>query len=60
MAEELEEELPLRGTKRFHMKGKLAPRFVGSFKITKKIRSLAYELELPEQLVGVHPVSHGS
>ena len=56
----MEEELPLRGTKRFHMKGKLAPRFVGPFRITKKIRSLAYELELPEQLVGVHPVSHGS
>jgi hypothetical protein len=41
---------PLRGTKRFHMKGKLAPRYVGPFKILRKIGELAYELELPEHL----------
>ena len=47
---------PLRGTVRFHVKGKLAPRFVGPYKIHKRIGKLAYKLELPEELMGVHPV----
>ena len=51
---------PLRGTVRFHVKGKLAPRFVGPYKICKRIGKLAYKLELPEELVGVHPVFHVS
>ncbi|WVZ87922.1 hypothetical protein U9M48_034496 [Paspalum notatum var. saurae] len=38
---------PLRGTKRFHTRGKLAPRYVGPYRIKKKIGELAYELELP-------------
>ncbi|WVZ70085.1 hypothetical protein U9M48_018783 [Paspalum notatum var. saurae] len=46
---------PLRGTKRFHTRGKLAPRYVGPYKIKKNIGDLAYELELPEHLSGVHP-----
>ncbi|WVZ80121.1 LOW QUALITY PROTEIN: hypothetical protein U9M48_027624 [Paspalum notatum var. saurae] len=49
---------PLRGTKRFYMRGKLAPRYVGPYRIKKKIGELAYELELPEHLSGVHPVFH--
>ncbi|WVZ80768.1 hypothetical protein U9M48_028221 [Paspalum notatum var. saurae] len=51
---------PLHGTKRFHMRGKLAPRYVGPYRIKKKIGELAYELELPEHLSGVHPVFHVS
>ncbi|WVZ54261.1 hypothetical protein U9M48_005086 [Paspalum notatum var. saurae] len=51
---------PLRGTKRFHTRGKLAPRYVGPYRIKKKIGELAYELELPEHLSGVHPVFHVS
>ncbi|WVZ52748.1 hypothetical protein U9M48_003778, partial [Paspalum notatum var. saurae] len=46
---------PLRGTKRFHMRGKIGPRYVGPYRIKKKIGDLAYELELPEHLSGVHP-----
>ncbi|WVZ52439.1 hypothetical protein U9M48_003494, partial [Paspalum notatum var. saurae] len=46
---------PLCGTKRFHTRGKLAPRY-----IKKKNGDLAYELELPEHLSGVHPVFHVS
>ncbi|WVZ95784.1 hypothetical protein U9M48_041507 [Paspalum notatum var. saurae] len=51
---------PLRGTKRFHTRRKLAPRYVGPYKIKKKIGDLAYELKLPEHLSGVHPVFHVS
>ena len=50
----------LRGTVRFHLKWKLAPRFVGPYKICKMIGKLAYKLELPEELAGVHPVFHVS
>ncbi|WVZ51800.1 hypothetical protein U9M48_002910 [Paspalum notatum var. saurae] len=52
--------LPLRGTKRFHTRGKLAPRYIGPFRIKRKVGDLAYELELPEHLSGVHPVFHVS
>jgi hypothetical protein len=51
---------PLRGTKRFLVKGKLAPRYVGSYQITKRIGSLTYQLALPETMAGVHPVFHVS
>jgi hypothetical protein len=51
---------PLRGTKRFLVKGKLASRYVGPYPITKRIGSLAYQLALPETMAGVHPVFHVS
>jgi hypothetical protein len=51
---------PLRGTKRFLVKGKLAPRYVGPYQITKRIGSLAYQLALPEAMSGVHLVFHVS
>jgi hypothetical protein len=51
---------PLHGSVRFHVKGKLAPRYVGPYKICKKVGKLAYKLELPLELVGVHPVFHVS
>ncbi|GKG42707.1 hypothetical protein Tco_0477005, partial [Tanacetum coccineum] len=38
--------------------GKLAPRFVGPFKITGKIDPVAYRLELPKGLNGVHDTFH--
>ncbi|WVZ70836.1 hypothetical protein U9M48_019472, partial [Paspalum notatum var. saurae] len=47
-------------TKRFHTSGKLAPRYIGPFRIKRKVGNLAYELELPEHLSGVHPVLHVS
>ena len=43
---------PLKGTKRFHVKGKLAPRFIGPFKITARRGEVAYQLELPPELSG--------
>jgi hypothetical protein len=51
---------PLRGTKRFLVIGKLAPRYMGRYQITKRIGSLAYQLTLPEAMAGVHPVFHVS
>jgi hypothetical protein len=51
---------PLRGTKRFHVKGKLSPRYVGPYPTVKRIRKVAYKLELPPDLTGVHPVFHVS
>jgi hypothetical protein len=51
---------PLRGTKRFHVKGKLSPRYVGLYPIVKRIGKVAYKLELPPELAGVHPVFHVS
>ncbi|GJZ87316.1 putative reverse transcriptase domain-containing protein [Tanacetum coccineum] len=39
-------------------KGKLAPRFVGPFEIIKKVGTMAYRLDLPKELNGVHDTSH--
>ena len=35
-------------------------KFIGPYKIRKRIGKLAYKLELPEELAGVHPVFHVS
>ena len=51
---------PLRNTKRFYVKGKLAPRFVGPYRICERIGKLAYKVELPPELETVHPVFHVS
>ena len=51
---------PMRSVKRFNMKGKLAPRYVGPFKILKRRGEVAYQLELPDSLSGVHDVFHVS
>ena len=51
---------PLRGVKRFGIKGKLAPRFIRPYKILSHKGEVAYELELPEVLSVVHKVFHVS
>ncbi|WVZ97364.1 hypothetical protein U9M48_042910 [Paspalum notatum var. saurae] len=51
---------PMRGIRRINMKGKLAPRYIGPFKILEKKGGVAYRLELPPSLSGVHDVFHVS
>jgi hypothetical protein len=50
----------MRGTRRFKVKGKLAPRYVGPFQILDHKGEVAYQLELPPQLSDVHNVFHVS
>jgi hypothetical protein len=42
------------------MKGKLAPRYIGPFKILERRGEVTYQLELPESLSSVHDVFHVS
>nr|GEV28514.1 hypothetical protein [Tanacetum cinerariifolium] len=50
----------LKGVVCFGKKGKLAPRFVGPFEIIEKVGPMAYRLDLPEELYGVHDTFHVS
>ena len=52
--------LPMRSVRRFNMKGKLAPRYIGPFKILEGRGEVAYQLELLESLSGAHDVFHVS
>jgi hypothetical protein len=52
--------LPMKGMKRFGVKGKLAPRYIKSFPILEKCGSLAHKLDLPPSLAGVHDIFHVS
>jgi hypothetical protein len=46
----------MRGLRCFKVRGKLAPRFIGPFKILDKRGEVAYQFELPPQLSNVHDV----
>ncbi|GJQ96853.1 putative reverse transcriptase domain-containing protein [Tanacetum coccineum] len=52
--------LTWKGVVRFGKRGKLNPRYVGPFKVLKKVGSIAYKLELPEELSRVHNTFHVS
>jgi hypothetical protein len=41
----------------FHIKGKLAPRYIGPFKILAHRGEVSYQLELPKELSDFHDVS---
>jgi hypothetical protein len=49
---------PMWGVKRFGIKRNLAPCYIGMFPILARLGNVAYHLELPQTLVGVHNVFH--
>ncbi|GJR61692.1 hypothetical protein Tco_1503854 [Tanacetum coccineum] len=51
---------PWEGVICFSKRGKLNPRYIRSFKILAKVGTLAYRLELPEQVSRVHSTFHVS
>ena len=51
---------PLKRVMRFGNAGKRTPRFIRPFKIFERIGKLAYIVELPEKMAGVHNVFHVS
>ncbi|GJX41194.1 putative reverse transcriptase domain-containing protein [Tanacetum coccineum] len=51
---------PRKGVIRFGKRGKLNPRYIGPFKIFKRVGPVAYKLELPEELSNVHSTFHVS
>jgi hypothetical protein len=50
----------MRGLGHFKIRGKLAPRYIGPFKILEQRGEVAYLLELPPQVSDVHDVFHVS
>ncbi|GJX40466.1 hypothetical protein Tco_0255456 [Tanacetum coccineum] len=52
--------LPWKGVVRFGKRGKLNPRYVRPFKVLEKAGSVAYKLELPQELSRVHNTFHVS
>ncbi|GKG04990.1 hypothetical protein Tco_0315377 [Tanacetum coccineum] len=51
---------PWKRVIRFGKRGKLNPRYVGPFKVLKKVGAVAYKLELPQELSRVHNTFHVS
>jgi hypothetical protein len=51
---------PMRGVKRFQVKGKLAPWFIGPYPIIDRVGPAAYRLEFPESMSDIHNVFHVS
>ena len=49
---------PIRGIRRFKVKGKLSPRYIEPFQILERRGEVAYQLELPACLSDVHDVFH--
>jgi hypothetical protein len=50
----------MKGVKRFGVTRKLSPHYIGPFPILEKCEKVAYKLELPPSLIGVHDIFHVS
>jgi hypothetical protein len=51
---------PIRGMRRFKVKVRYPPHFIGPFRIFRRVGEMAYQLELPDHLSYVHDVFHVS
>ncbi|GJY30488.1 hypothetical protein Tco_0413983 [Tanacetum coccineum] len=51
---------PWKGVVRFGKRGKLNPRYVGPFKVLEKVGSVAYKIDLLQELSIVHNTFHVS
>jgi hypothetical protein len=50
----------MKGVRRFGIKGKLAPRYIGPYPIIDKYGPTSYQVEVPVKLLEVHNVFHVS
>jgi hypothetical protein len=50
----------MKDVRRFGIKGKLAPCYIGLYPIIDKYGPMSYQVELPSKLSGVHNVFHVS
>ncbi|GJS13556.1 hypothetical protein Tco_0408028 [Tanacetum coccineum] len=51
---------PWKGVVRFGKRGKLSPHYIGPFRILARVGHVAYTLEVPEELKGIHSTFHVS
>jgi hypothetical protein len=51
---------PMKGVRRFGIKGKLAPHYIGPYAIINKYGLWSYQEELSSKLSGVHNIFHVS
>ena len=51
---------PMKGVKRFGVKKKLAPRYVGPYKIVERKGNVAYKLQLSLEMSAIFDVFHVS
>jgi transposase InsO family protein len=51
---------PIHGTHRFCVRGKLAPRYIGPYRVLKRIDTVAYKIKLLEQLSDMDNIFHVS
>lgn len=49
-------KLLLKGVIRFWKKGKLSPRYISLYQISRKVEKVSYELDFPESLASIHPI----
>jgi hypothetical protein len=51
---------PTKGIVRFNAAGKLSPTYIGPFVIIARVGNLAYRLQLPDSMKGLHNAFHVS